>query len=139
KGASEVLENIEFHNIDVLGHDEDDRNYQGVMAISDGDNNLVRNVLFDDFRIDDIQEGMLFNFRAVFNEKYSHAPGRGIENVTVRNVGFKGGDINRPVIAGYAADRAVRGVSIENVTVAGKRLKRADIDVGRFVEGLIVK
>src|SRR3546814_17183207 len=48
----EVIENIVFRNIDVLGHDEDDRNYQGVMAISDGDNNLVRNVLFEDFRID---------------------------------------------------------------------------------------
>jgi len=139
KGAAEVLENIEFRNIDVLGHDEDDRNYQGVMAISNGDNNLVRNVRFEDFRIDDIQEGMLFNFRVVFNDKYSHAPGRGIEGITVRNIRFKGGDINRPVIAGFAADRRVRGVTIENVTVAGRRLKRSDIDVGPFVDGLIVK
>lgn len=139
KGAAEVLENIEFRNIDVLGHDEDDRMYQGVMAISDADNNLVRNVLFEEFRIDDIEEGMLFNFRALYNPKYSHAPGRGIENVLVRNVRFKGGDINRSVIGGYDADRRVRNVTFENVTVAGKRLKRSDIDVGPFVDGLIVK
>lgn len=135
----EVLENITFRNIDVLGHDEDDRNYQGVMAITDGDDNLVRNVLFEDFRIDSIEEGMLFNVRVVFNEKYSHSPGRGVENVTIRNVRFKGGDINRPVIAGHSADRMVRDVTIENVTVAGKRLKREDIDIGPFVQNIVVK
>ena len=139
KGAAETIEDIEFRNIDVLGHDEDDRMYQGVMAIGDADNNRVRNVLFEDFRIDDIQEGMLFNFRVLYNPKYSNAPGGGIENVTVRNVRFKGGDINRPVIAGFADDRRVRNVVIENVTVAGTRLKRSDIVVGPFVDGLVVK
>lgn len=135
----EVLENITFRNIDILGHDEDDRNYQGVMAITDGDDNLVRNVLFEDFRIDSIEEGMLFNIRTVFNEKYSLSPGRGVENVTIRNVRFKGGDINRSVIAGYSTDRMVRGVTIENVTVAGKPLKREDIDIGPFVQDVAVK
>ena len=130
---------IQFHNIDVLAHDEDDRMYQGVMAIGDADNNLVRNVLFEDVRIDEIQEGMLFNFRVLYNPKYSNAPGRGIESVTVRNVRFKGGDINRSVIAGFGADRRVRKVTIENVTVAGTRLKRSDIHVGPFVDGLVVK
>lgn len=135
----EVIEDIAFRNIDVLGHDEDDRDYQGVMAITDGDNNLVRNVRFEDIRIDDVQEGMLFNFRAVFNAKYSHAPGRGIQDILIRNVRFKGGDINRPVLAGYAADRTVRGVTIDNLTVAGRRITRGDIDVGPFVEGLTVR
>lgn len=138
-GAAEVLEDIAFQNIDVLGHDEDDRDYQGVMAITDGDNNLVRDVRFDDIRIDSIEEGMLFNFRVVFNAKYSHAPGRGIERISVRNVRFKGGDINRPVIAGHSPDRIVRGVTIENLTIGGKRLGRSGIDVGPFVEGLVVR
>ena len=138
-GGTEVIEDIEFRDIDVLGHDEDDRMYQGVMAIGDADNNLVRDVVFEDIRIDDIQEGMLFNFRVVYNPKYSHAPGSGIEGVTVRNVSFKGGDINRSVIGGYAANRGVRNVTIENVTIAGTRLKRSDIDIGSFVEGLVVK
>lgn len=135
----EVLEKIVFRNIDVLGHDEDDRDYQGVMAISNSDNNLVRDVLFEDIRIDDIEEGMLFNFRVLFNQKYSHAPGRGIENIVVRDVWFRGGEINRSVIAGHSAGRGVRGVTIENVTAGGKRLRRSDIDVGPFVEGLTVR
>lgn len=135
----EVLENITFRNIDVLGHDEDDRNYQGVMAVTDGDDNIVRNLLFEDFRIDSIEEGMLFNIRVVFNEKYSHSPGRGVENVTIRNVRFKGDDINRSVIAGHSTDRMVRDISIENVTAGGKLLKREDIDIGSFADGVTVR
>lgn len=138
-GAAEVLEDIAFNNIDILGHDEDDRDYQGVMAITDGDNNLVRDVRFEDIRIDSVEEGMLFNFRVVFNAKYSHASGRGIERISVRNVRFKGGDINRPVIAGHSQGRVVRGVTIENLTIGGKRIRRSDIDVGPFVEGLVVR
>jgi len=135
----EVIENITFRNIDILGHDEDDRNYQGVMAITDGDNNLVRNILFDDIRVDSIEEGMLFNIRTVFNAKYSLAPGRGVRNVTLRNIRFKGGDVNRSVVAGYSADRAVSGVTLQNVTIAGQPLRREDIDIGPYVEGLTVK
>jgi hypothetical protein len=33
----------------------------------------------------------------------------------------------------------VRNITIDNVTVAGTRLKRSDIDVGSFVDGLMVK
>lgn len=137
--APEVIENIDFRNIDVLGHDEDDRNYQGVMAITDGDNNLVRDIVFDDIRVDSIEEGMLFNIRAVFNDKYNLAPGRGVHNITLRNIRFKGGDVNRSVIAGYALDRTVSGVTLQNITIAGKPLQQSDIDVGRFVERLVIK
>lgn len=82
---------------------------------------------------------MLFNIRTVFNEKYSLAPGRGVENVVIRNVRFKGGDINRSVISGYSAERMVRGITIENVTIAGKKLKRSEIDIGPFTENVVVR
>ena len=138
KEKPRVIENLTFRNIDILGHDEDDRNYQGALAITDGDNNLVRNVAFEDIRIDSIEEGMLFNFRVVFNEKYSLAPGRGIENVTIRGLRFKGGDINRPVIAGYSADRTVRGVTLADIQSEGGALRRGNIDIGQFMTDLTV-
>ncbi|MCI4588746.1 glycosyl hydrolase family 28 protein [Sphingobium sp. BYY-5] len=134
KDEPRVIENLTFRNIDILGHDEDDRNYQGAMAITDGDNNLVRNILFEDIRIDSIEEGMLFNFRVVFNEKYSLAPGCGIENVTVRNARFKGGIVNPAVVAGYAADRAVHNVTIEDFRVGATPLGASDVEVGAFVK-----
>ena len=139
KDTPRTIEDIVFQDIDILGHDEDDRDYQGALAITAGDNNLVRNVRFETIRIDDIEEGMLFNFRVVFNGKYSLAPGRGIENVVIRNLWFRGGDINRPVVAGYDPERAVKGVTIEGVRIGGKALRRGDIDVGPHVEGLTVQ
>ena len=48
--GDEVLENMLFQNIDILEHDEDDRDYQGCMAINVGDHNLARNITFEDIR-----------------------------------------------------------------------------------------
>ncbi|PNU03275.1 glycoside hydrolase [Novosphingobium guangzhouense] len=134
KDEPRTIENLVFRNIDILDHDEDDRNYQGALAITDGDNNLVRNVVFDDIRIDRIEEGMLFNFRVVFNQKYSLAPGRGIENIVMRRVRLRGGSVNRPVIAGFDAGRTVRDVSLTDVGGPGGALSLKDIDVGPYAE-----
>lgn len=139
KDKPELIENIVFRNIDILGHDEDDRNYQGAMAISNSDNNLVRNVLFEDIRVDSIEEGMLFNIRVVYNEKYSHAPGRGVENVTFRNITSNADDINRSVIGGFSVERAVKNITFENVKVMGKPLRLEDIDVREHVGDITIK
>lgn len=133
------IEDLVFRNIDILGHDEDDRNYQGALAITDGDNNLVRKIVFEDIRIDRIEEGMIFNFRVLFNNKYSLAPGRGIEDVVVRNVRFRTGMINPSVVSGFAADRAVRGISIENVRIGNNLLRADDVEVGPFVKDFRVR
>jgi hypothetical protein len=50
----ELLENIRFQNIDILNHDEPQLNYQGCMAINVSDENMARNIRFEDIRIDDI-------------------------------------------------------------------------------------
>ena len=42
--GDEVLEDMLFKNIDILEHDEDDRDYQGCMAINVGDHNLAQNI-----------------------------------------------------------------------------------------------
>ncbi|WP_404477986.1 glycosyl hydrolase family 28 protein [Novosphingobium sp. BL-52-GroH] len=138
KETPRTIEHLVFRNIDILGHDEDDRDYQGAMAITDGDNNLVRDVVFDDIRVDRIEEGMLFNFKVVFNQKYSLAPGRGIRDVTVRNVRLREGLVNRPVIAGFDAGRTVRGVVLEGVEGPDGAIGREGIDLGAFVENLTV-
>lgn len=135
-GNGETIENLRFHNIDILEHDEDDPNYQGAMAISNSDKNLVRNVVFDSIRVDDFQEGQLLNLRVVFNEKYSAAPGRGIENILFRNVSYTGANQHTSVIAGYDEMRSVRGVRFEGLTINGRRIlsaRDANIEIGDHV------
>lgn len=122
KGGN-VLENIAFRNIDILEHDEDDPDYQGCMAICAGDCNLVRNVLYEDIRIERIEEGQLFHFEVVYNDKYNTAPGRGIENVTVRNVTASAHGVRRPTVKGYDPTHGVRGIRFENVRVNGRRMR----------------
>ncbi len=122
----ETIERLSFRNIDILEHDEDDPAYQGCMTIDAGDNNLVRDVLFDSIRVESIQEGRLFHVNVRFNQKYDHAPGRGIDGVTFRNISYEGVGENPPLVRGYDAERMVRNVSFENVVVNGSRLSSLD-------------
>lgn len=118
----EILENMLFTNIDILEHDEDDHDYQGCMAINVGDHNLARNIIFDNIRVEHIQEGQLFHLRVMYNEKYNTGPGRGIHNVTFRNISFTGKYTNPSSIEGYSDKYIVDNISFENIWFNGKRI-----------------
>lgn len=122
----EVLENVVIRDIDILEHDEDDRNYQGCLSIDCGDQNIVRNILFEDIRIDNFQEGRLFNIRVVYNQKYNLKPGGKVEKVMFRNITYNGVGANPSVIMGYDQTHPVCNVKFENVTLNGKRMKNTD-------------
>ncbi len=142
KDAPELIEKIAFRRVDILEHDEDDRDYQGAMAITGGDDNLVRDILFEDIRIDQLQEGSLFNFRVVFNTKYSLSPGRGITNVVLRDIRSAGGSLNPSIIAGFDASRRVSGIAIEGMMIGGRRIASAaaaDLSIGQFADGVTVR
>ena len=124
--AGEIIENLIFRQIDILEHDEDDVPYQGCMAIDCGDNNRVRNVLFEDIRVEQIQEGRLFHLNVRFNKKYDKAPGGGIENVTFRNIIYDGIGENRSLIKGFDSNRNVKNVLFDNVVINGQRMRNLD-------------
>ncbi len=116
----EILENLNYVNIDILDHKEKQLNYQGCLAINAGDENLIRNVRFEDIRIENFRQGQLVNLRIFFNEKYCKAPGRGIENVVFKNVSYTGNRAEFSVIEGYDAQRKVRNVRFENLRINGQ-------------------
>ena len=141
-GAPEVIENLAFRRIDVLEHDEDDPEYRGVMAISDGDGNLVRHVSFDDVAVEHVQEGSLLNLRVLFNAKYSLSPGRGIEDVAFRNIRVAATGLSPSIVAGYDARRTVRGVTIEGLTIGGRATTGAaaiDLLTGPFADAVVIR
>lgn len=116
----EILENLNYVNIDILDHKEKQLNYQGCLAINAGDENLIRNVRFEDIRIENFRQGQLVNLRIFFNEKYCKAPGRGIENVVFKNVSYTGNRSEFSVIEGYDAQRKVRNIRFENLRINGQ-------------------
>jgi len=137
---SEVLERLRFSNLDILEHDEDDPDYEGALGIMAGDDNLVRDVVFEDIRVDRIEEGKLFNLQVVYTPKYNTSPGLGIENVLLRNIHYTGrGSPSAAAIGGRADGRGVHNVTIDNVTVGGKRLSKPEsglLEVNQYVDGL---
>lgn len=140
---SEVIEDAVFRNIDVLDHDEDDPDYQGTIGLMVGDHNTVRNLLFENWRIERIEEGKLFSLRVLYNAKYNTSPGLGIENIHFKDIHYTGrGSPTASLIEGYAPDRRVKGILIENVTVGGKKLTTAEpglLNIGPFVDDVTFK
>lgn len=116
----EVLENLNYVNIDILDHREKQLDYQGCMSINAGDNNTVRNVRFENIRVEDFREGQLLNLRIFYNKKYCKAPGRGIENVLFKDITYDGHRANLSIIEGYDEERTIRGVRFENLRINGQ-------------------
>lgn len=137
---AEVLERLRFSNLDILDHDEDDPEYAGALGIMAGDDNLVRDVTFENIRVERIEEGKLFNFKIAYTAKYNTSPGLGIENVTLRNVAYTGkGAASAAALTGRDAQRRVRNIVLDNVTVGGKRITGPApglLEMNEFVDGV---
>ena len=139
----ETIERVRFTNIDILDADEDEPEYEGAIGITAGDDNLIRDIVFDNIRVERIEEGKLFNFHVGFNAKYNTSPGRGIDGVTLKNIQFTGqGSPSASVIFGYDDTRGVRNIHLENVTVAGKKIlapASGILEIGSHVSGVTYK
>ncbi|MDN3670472.1 glycosyl hydrolase family 28 protein [Echinicola jeungdonensis] len=146
----DVIEDLTFKNIDILDHKETQIDYQGCLAINGGDNNLIRNVRFEDIRIEDFRQGQLINLRIFYNKKYCKAPGKGIENVLFKNISYIGNNAELSIISGYNEERGIKNIRFENLSVNGeiihdhmegkpswyKTSDLANIYVGEHVEGV---
>ena len=138
--GDEVLEDMLFKNIDILEHDEDDVPYQGCMAIDAGDRNRVKNILFEDIRVESIQEGKLFHINIRFNPKYDKQPGQSIDGVTFRNITYNGVGENPSLIKGLDKERMVRNITFENVVVNGEKIKDLKgFITNEYIEGIKIK
>ncbi len=149
----EVLENLNYININILDHKEAQIDYQGCMSLNAGDSNLIRNVRFENIRVEDFRQGQLVNLRVFYNSKYCTSPGRGIENVLFKNVTYNGKNAELSIIAGYDESRKVKNVVFENLVINGqlitdemlekpkwyKTSDMAHIFVGEHVEGIVFR
>jgi hypothetical protein len=116
----DTIENVAYRNIDILDHKEKQVDYQGCMAINAGDNNLVRNVVFENIRVENFRQGQLVNLRIFFNPKYCTAPGLGIEDILFKDITYNGDHAELSIIAGYDRERKVKNIRFENLRINGQ-------------------
>lgn len=155
-GNSEVgdsIVNLAYENIDILCQSEPQVDYQGCLAINCGDNNYVKDVLFDNIRIENLHQGSLIHVKVGYNAKYCTAPGKGVENVTFRNIRYRGEAPYMSVINGYDADRKVKNITFEGLKINGRAIyddmpgkprwyatsDYVPMFVGNHVEGVVFK
>jgi hypothetical protein len=140
--TGEVIEDLLFQHIEILELDEDDPSAEGCMAIQAGDQNLVRNVRFEDITVDNFQEGKLLQLRVSFFEKYNAAPGRGVENISFKNISYNGLNNSPSIINGLDKEHLVKDVTFENLRINGKlitNIEEANIKVGEFAKNITFK
>lgn len=116
----EILENMNFTNIDILDQYENQLDYQGCLSINAGDSNLIRDIRFNDIRVENIRKGQLINMRVMFNRKYNTSAGRGIENIYFKNVSYTGKKASLSVITGYDETRGIKNITFDNLVINGK-------------------
>lgn len=139
KGGS-IIENIIFEDVDILEHHEPQDDYLGCMAINAGDDNIVRNVSYQEIRVEQFERGKLLDIQIKWNQKYNDVPGRKVENIQFENIDYSGSGEYTSEIRGYGEDRKVRGIRIRNMTVRGVPVLKPEdgnIHIGEYVEDVI--
>ncbi|KAH6889803.1 pectin lyase fold/virulence factor [Thelonectria olida] len=119
----ETMSGIHISNIDILDHYENQTWYQGCISLNAGDENLIEDVHVDDIRVEKISKGQLVNLRVMQNAMWTTAPGRGVRNVTFKNVELSTEDskiVNPSQILGFDATRRVENITFENLKIGGE-------------------
>ena len=134
----DVIEDLHFRNIDILENREYIPKYYGALGITCGDKNTVRNVTYEDIRVEHISEGSghLIQMGFDFYEP-STTPGRRIENITFKNISYTGNEGS--LIEGNRGG-VIEGITIDNLVINGQRVKNAKegkFTIGENVTGVV--
>lgn len=136
-----ILEDICFENIDILEHREHQANYLGCLAINPGDKNTVRNVRYENIRIEPFVHGKILDFQIKCNPDYNPAPGRQITHIRLKNIRCEGTEAVPSCIRGYSEEFAVSDVRIENLYLHGQKAEgfaQAGIEVGPYAKDIVM-
>ena len=119
---ADTICNVTYRNIDILDHQERQLDYQGCFAIDCGDNNLVKDIVFDNIRVEDFRLGRLIDIRIFFNKKYCAAPGSGIRDILFKDIVYNGRNAELSLISGYSPERKVENITFENLMINGVKI-----------------
>ena len=116
--------------------------YLGCLAINAGDKNTVRNISYEEIRIEHIEHGKLLDIQVKFNPDYNPAPGKRIEGVSLKRIFYMGSGEEASQIRGYDGEHKVLDIVIEDLYIRGKKvesLEEANIEAGPFAENITIR
>jgi len=108
------ISNLLFQNCDVLHG----MACGGVLGLKVGDRATVRNVRFDDIRVEDARVQLL---KLLIDNEFSKDAERGhIQGVVFRNIALTGGAFVPSTLFGFDADHYIEDVTFDNLRIHGK-------------------
>ena len=114
---ADTIKNITFKNCDII-HVEGP---EGTFTIHNGDRAVVKNVLYEDIRVED-SRGWLIDFK-ILKSRYSKDTVRGkIENVRFKNITVEGDQFPYSQLLGFDETSRIKDVSIENFVIHGTKV-----------------
>ena len=115
---SDTIKNIIFRNNDLI-HVEGLA--EGTFTIHNGDRAVVKNVLYEDIRVED-SYGYLIDFK-ILNSQYSKDKERGyIEDVYFKNITVEGDVFPSSLIMGYDEKHKIKNVTLDNFVIHGEKV-----------------
>ena len=114
----ETLSDVHIEDCDVIGSCAD----AGLKVVS-GDKNWVRDIRFNNIRMEGFEKGGLMSVRVIYSGKYNRAPGNEVDNVAFSNITYMGPTdvLGKSSIENYDDQHAVKRVTFENIKVNGKK------------------
>ncbi len=82
----------------------------------------MRDITFDNIRVEDFRQGQLINIRIFFNKKYCAAPGKSVSGILFKDITYNGGNSELSIIAGYDDSRKVSDITFENLVINGQKI-----------------
>lgn len=114
---TDTMQNITFKNCDII-HVEGP---EGTFTIHNGDRALIRNVLYENIRVEDAR-GWLIDFKILFSQ-YSKDKERGrIENVIFKNIQVEGDHLPYSQLIGFDEKFNISGVVLDGFYLHGTRV-----------------
>jgi len=114
---TDTIKNITFRNCDLI-HVEGP---EGTFTIHNGDRAVVKNVLYEDIRVED-SRGYLIDFK-ILESRYSKDKSRGyIRDIYFKNITVEGDIFPTSVIMGFDEIHKVSNVTLENFKIHGQKV-----------------
>lgn len=129
-----LIENIVFSDLDILEHHEPQRQCMGCLCINAGDKNTVKNVMYENIRIEHIEHGKLLDLQIICG-RYNPVPGKRIENICFKDIYYDGCGEEISEIKGAGERNQIENIIFHNLVVRGKRIYSANegnIHVGEY-------